>query len=147
MTRKRHSLAREWAGLSRRLQLADQDDGWKAKGLCVDHPDPDLWFPERLAEVQGPPRFDEENRIRTQRAQAICRPCPVREECLRYAFTTRQTEGIWGGVTEQDRARVGYPAWQIPTAREDWVEAWRSRTFSVGNGMRTGHLHLGNGRG
>lgn len=30
-------------------------------------------------------------------------PCPVREQCLRYALSNREQYGVWGGVAERDR--------------------------------------------
>lgn len=39
-------------------------------------------------------------------ARAICAACPVREECLDFALTSRQDEGVWGGLTETERRRL-----------------------------------------
>lgn len=39
-------------------------------------------------------------------AQAVCATCPVREPCLEFALVTRQEDGIWGGLTENERRRV-----------------------------------------
>jgi WhiB family redox-sensing transcriptional regulator len=38
------------------------------------------------------------------RAKAVCRSCPVRASCLRYALHAPETTGVWGGTTEQQRA-------------------------------------------
>ena len=40
-------------------------------------------------------------------AKLICSTCPVREKCLAWAIATRQTDGIWGGLTAQERRRLG----------------------------------------
>jgi WhiB family redox-sensing transcriptional regulator len=40
------------------------------------------------------------------RAKAICRECPVREECLQTAMDGREKIGIWGGFTPEERARL-----------------------------------------
>ena len=40
---------------------------------------------------------------RERRAKQICRECPVREACLESALTQRESYGIWGGFTEQER--------------------------------------------
>jgi len=42
-------------------------------------------------------------RLREQRAQDICRSCPVLDQCVSFAQTTRQPFGIWGGLTERQR--------------------------------------------
>jgi len=36
-------------------------------------------------------------------ATAICRPCPVRRECLADALDHRVAFGVWGGLTERER--------------------------------------------
>ena len=36
-------------------------------------------------------------------AIAVCRTCPVREECLDYALEHHEL-GVWGGTTERERA-------------------------------------------
>ena len=38
-----------------------------------------------------------------ERAQRICAVCPVQTPCLRFALTTGQGYGIWGGTTEEER--------------------------------------------
>ncbi len=47
----------------------------------------------------------------------MCRACPVREDCLLFAFETKQVDGIWGGTTEDERRRL----------RRAWVAARRLR--------------------
>ena len=39
-------------------------------------------------------------------AKSICALCPVREACLEFALTSREKEGVWGGLTERERRRV-----------------------------------------
>jgi len=39
-------------------------------------------------------------------AKSICALCPVREACLEFALTTREKNGVWGGLTERERRRV-----------------------------------------
>ena len=39
-------------------------------------------------------------------AKAICARCPVREPCLEFALSTRESDGIWGGATERERRRL-----------------------------------------
>jgi len=36
-------------------------------------------------------------------AKAVCWRCSVRDECLEYAITTGQEDGIWGGMTYKER--------------------------------------------
>lgn len=45
-------------------------------------------------------------RMQVARAKSVCARCPVRQECLDFAMTTHQVHGIWGGLSEEDRARL-----------------------------------------
>jgi WhiB family redox-sensing transcriptional regulator len=40
---------------------------------------------------------------REAKAKAICARCPVKAECLEYALDARETFGVWGGTTEDER--------------------------------------------
>ena len=64
---------------------------WRAEAACRNE-DTNLFFPisdEGAAE-----------------AKAICAVCPVRAECLDWSIATRQSDGVWGGLTENERRRV-----------------------------------------
>jgi WhiB family transcriptional regulator, redox-sensing transcriptional regulator len=66
----------------------DNPDQWKLKSACRGV-DPDLFFPDRGGSVRE--------------AKEVCRGCPVREECLRYALENGESFGIWGGTSERER--------------------------------------------
>jgi hypothetical protein len=65
-----------------------------ADGLCVRHPQPDLWS----------------SRVRADRAEAIrvCQRCPALAACRDWSLNVpaRDTGVIWGGMTVQERARM-----------------------------------------
>lgn len=44
------------------------------------------------------------NRVR--KAKRICAACPVSAECLDFAQRHLEKFGIWGGLTERERARL-----------------------------------------
>lgn len=46
--------------------------------------------------------FDQEDE---DRAKAICRECPAREECRNFAVQSGEA-GVWGGTTEEERRRL-----------------------------------------
>jgi hypothetical protein len=50
--------------------------------------------------------FDVEGDAAYQRAKTVCRDCPVREACLAHALKNDEREGVWGGTTPVERARV-----------------------------------------
>ncbi|POX46094.1 WhiB family transcriptional regulator [Streptomyces sp. Ru71] len=68
-------------------------DNWREHAACR-HEDPDLFFP---IGTSGP------SLVQTEQAKAVCRGCPVREPCLRFALDTDQTIGVWGGTSETER--------------------------------------------
>jgi WhiB family transcriptional regulator, redox-sensing transcriptional regulator len=39
-------------------------------------------------------------------AKSVCLTCPVRQDCLEYALKVREANGVWGGLTEQERRSV-----------------------------------------
>ena len=39
-------------------------------------------------------------------AKSVCATCPVREACLEFALLTRQDDGVWGGLDENERRRL-----------------------------------------
>lgn len=54
--------------------------------------DPDLFFPERGQD--------------TEPAKAVCRTCPVIDECLDHALRNGEKRGVWGGTSERQRRQM-----------------------------------------
>ncbi len=67
---------------------------WRDLALCASHPDRSRWFP------------DDDDQVDVAKAVAVCRVCPVHGECLDFAVTTGQSDGIWGGTTPSERRRM-----------------------------------------
>jgi WhiB family redox-sensing transcriptional regulator len=98
---------REWLGTYRQPPPAQSsaseqpaDDGtWGQRAACRTE-DPDIFFPVSYTEsIQSVAR-------RLARARGICGRCPVIDECLDYAITTDQPEGIWAGTTPKQRREL-----------------------------------------
>lgn len=69
---------------------------WLHQALCArESVNPDGFHPGRRT-----PRRD------VSAALALCRRCPVRDQCLNYAIGYQDPWGIWGGTTEDDRANL-----------------------------------------
>lgn len=69
---------------------------WRAAAACR-LADGSLFFaPER--------ELVSARRVREQQAKAICTTCPVLEPCRAYALVHREPYGVWGGLTERERA-------------------------------------------
>ena len=66
--------------------------------------------------------LEEGRRDRTRRieqAKVICHSCPVIIECRQHALTTREPYGIWGGLSEMERALLlGVQQLRHPGARQ-----------------------------
>jgi WhiB family redox-sensing transcriptional regulator len=80
-----------FAGLATTAATDVATPDWSA-ALCATSGDPDRWFPET---GESP-----------EEAQAICRACPIRAECLEWALATDQRFGVWGGASKQERRRM-----------------------------------------
>lgn len=72
---------------------------WQERAACRG-PIAKVFFPPDQPE----PRAARE--AREARAKAVCRPCPVREQCLDYALSIRERHGVWGGTSESERMRL-----------------------------------------
>ena len=44
--------------------------------------------------------------IATKQAKAVCKRCPITDECLRWALDNRERYGIWGGKSEYERRLI-----------------------------------------
>ena len=66
---------------------------WLEGAACAGHEVPEMWFPFRDF-------YDDSKR---RRAIEICGGCSVRTECLAYALPLIELDGIWGGLTADQR--------------------------------------------
>ena len=69
---------------------------WQFDGACRGM-DPEMFFhPDG---ERGPRRRNRENA-----AKAVCSSCPVLQLCRDHALAIQEPYGIWGGLSEDDRA-------------------------------------------
>jgi len=55
-------------------------------------------------------------RARIQNAKTVCRTCPVIAQCLEHALRLPEPYGIWGGLSEDERAQqLGVRSLRYPT--------------------------------
>jgi WhiB family transcriptional regulator, redox-sensing transcriptional regulator len=66
---------------------------WRQNAACIGE-DPELFFP---VGTTGP-ALDQ-----VEQAKAVCRTCPVIEQCLEWALASNQDSGVWGGMSEDER--------------------------------------------
>ena len=65
---------------------------WRSCAACLDE-NPELFFPLGNA---GPA-------YQIDKAKVICRRCEVADTCLRWAIESRQDDGVWGGLSTDER--------------------------------------------
>lgn len=92
---------------SRLVDLEISTD-WRERAACTDYPT-DLFFP---AGETGPAE------MQIKRAKEVCGRCDVSDDCLLYALEANQRDGIWGGLTADERKRL----------RRRWLAERRRRT-------------------
>ncbi|MET9436950.1 WhiB family transcriptional regulator [Streptomyces sp. NPDC006551] len=68
-------------------------DHWRDYAVCQTV-DPELFFPD------GPGGA---TKAKAEQAKRVCQGCPVRSECLDWAFETGQQFGVLGGLTQEER--------------------------------------------
>jgi WhiB family redox-sensing transcriptional regulator len=70
---------------------------WQEQAACKDM-DADVFFP--------PDTESKHYRWSPLEAKLVCKGCPVRGSCLQAAITGSETDGVWGGLDEQERAAL-----------------------------------------
>jgi WhiB family redox-sensing transcriptional regulator len=71
---------------------------WRLRAACR-HVDSAVFF---APDGERPPQRD----ARETRAKAICGGCPVIHQCAAYAIRYSERYGIWGGLSERERAAL-----------------------------------------
>ena len=78
------------------MRVIDLTDNWKARAACRSM-SPELFFPAGTTGAA----FDE-----ITAAKDVCFGCDVRTDCLRFAVSSNQEFGIWGGTTKEERREL-----------------------------------------
>lgn len=95
------------------------------KGKCAGSEEPDTWWPVLSVGRRESPELSR------WRAASLCAGCPVLAPCRWYALEAGEGEGVWGGLSEQDRAalrskrsrQVGFGIISSPASREGGGDA------------------------
>ena len=66
------------------------------------------WLPEARCRTEDPELFFPVGNTgpaveQIEQAKAICRECKVSTLCLEYAIKENQDNGVWGGLSEDER--------------------------------------------
>jgi WhiB family redox-sensing transcriptional regulator len=78
----------------RGADIAAPGPGWRSRALCA-QTDPELFFPAEGASIRD--------------AKKVCSRCLVRAECLMHALDEGEWDGVWGGLSDQERRRLTRP--------------------------------------
>jgi WhiB family redox-sensing transcriptional regulator len=73
-----------------------ENEEWRRDAACGGE-ETDLFFPVG----SGPDALEQ-----TDEAKAVCARCPVSTDCLSFALDTDQSDGVWGGLSEDERRAV-----------------------------------------
>jgi WhiB family transcriptional regulator, redox-sensing transcriptional regulator len=73
-----------------RINTIVGDETWREQAAC--HGRMDVSFFPNAGESATP-------------AKAVCAGCPVRVACLDYALVNGETDGVWGGMDEEERRK------------------------------------------
>lgn len=97
---------------------------WQTAGACRGM-DSEAFFHPPQERAKG-------RRRRISAAKAVCKACPVIQQCLAHALETREPYGIWGGLSEDERAeRLGLQSLRYPAVRSPGAVRRSSATRPV----------------
>lgn len=71
---------------------------WRHLAACRGH-NPEYWFAQK--------HYSTHNLTpAAQKAVTICQTCPVKNPCATWAITKPENDGIWGGLTPEQRQGI-----------------------------------------
>ncbi|MGW4040436.1 WhiB family transcriptional regulator [Streptomyces sp. NPDC004778] len=125
---------------------ADRAADWRDAALCRSHPDPEMWFPKGTDAV---------SMANEREAKRVCAGCPALMACREWAIESRENSGVWGGLSEHERAslrRRGYirraatPAQAFPSIKDAYKaltqKDGRHVLWTGGNEVKVGKARL-----
>lgn len=79
--------------------------------------DPDAWF----GAVDPLETF---HTATYKEAKKLCGMCPVQDTCLAYAMEANEPEGVWGGLTPDERKKMRW------AAKRTWERRQHSKKYA-----------------
>lgn len=89
--------------------ITSRDNDWRDTAACRDE-DPELFFPVGDTTPAH---------LQAEEAKAVCRRCPVAGSCLQFALDENIPAGIFGGLTDKERASLSRSVRRGNTAAKD----------------------------
>lgn len=87
--------------------MAYPDETWRKQANCQGA-DVSLFFWEKYSY----------NKARHNEVLKLCRPCPVKDQCLKFALDSNMGHGIFGGLTPRERTYLQYQQRSAALARQ-----------------------------
>jgi len=94
------------------ITTANKQDLFRRFAACRDE-DPELFFP---IGTTGPAL------LQIEEARSVCFSCPLMNRCADDAMTRSESDGVWGGLSEDDRT------WLRRRARDELGARWAELT-------------------
>lgn len=94
------------------LQRAVANPEWFQHAICKDE-DPEVFFPAPSES--------------SRRAREVCERCPVMQECGDWAIVEGIRDGVWGGLSPQERAVIRRQINPGHQPKRQEAEAWARR--------------------
>lgn len=92
----RPHVARE-SGAAKPVPVPVSDPNWRQKGACTEADDP-LFYPTAAEDTRA-------GKVKIAEAKRICLYCPAIADCRMWGIAN-ETWGVWGGLSEAERARL-----------------------------------------
>ena len=80
---------------TQQMTWALDDDYWQSAAACSGL-DAELFY-------AAPRERGQTQHKRERQAKAVCKRCPVRQQCLQYALNRAEPHGVWGGMNPDER--------------------------------------------
>jgi WhiB family transcriptional regulator, redox-sensing transcriptional regulator len=90
-----------FGGVTQPEEWDDDPYAWRSLAACRGE-DPAIFYPEPTSGRPSRKVQPEEYAA----ARGFCRSCPVRLDCLDFALTTNQDDGMWGDRTPNQRKEM-----------------------------------------
>ncbi len=92
-------------------------------------------YNEGACVATGNKDFFSNDSVRKTKAIGVCNTCPVRRECLLYAFVAHEPAGVWGGLDTSARQALALDARRnsdLSPAAQVWYEpSWNELLRSL----------------
>ena len=104
------------------------DWAWQDEAACT-RAGTELFFPPDLSGEGRPAEREAPHarRLRETRAKLVCATCPVQDPCREHALSLPEEEGVWGGLSPEELAKLRPGLVYVSLCAFSHVGPWASR--------------------